>query len=124
MFFNFSPFFLCATRRTSFHIILQRSLVARIRAARGVLLTTYSTLVLRQELLLGYKPEESDQIDRLQQKNKCFWHYIILDEGQKIRNPNAQVTLACKMVRLLFFMSNSSILHIVLLKYPSRYSEE
>lgn len=26
------------------------------------------------------------------------WHYIILDEGHKIRNPNARVTIACKQV--------------------------
>lgn len=26
------------------------------------------------------------------------WHYVILDEGHKIRNPNARVTTACKMV--------------------------
>lgn len=26
------------------------------------------------------------------------WHYVILDEGHKIRNPNAAVTLACKQV--------------------------
>ena len=24
------------------------------------------------------------------------WHYVILDEGHKIRNPDAQVTLAAK----------------------------
>lgn len=29
------------------------------------------------------------------------WHYVILDEGHKIRNPNAAVTLACKQVWLL-----------------------
>ncbi|XP_028819956.1 DNA excision repair protein ERCC-6 isoform X2 [Denticeps clupeoides] len=27
------------------------------------------------------------------------WHYIILDEGHKIRNPNARVTIACKQFR-------------------------
>lgn len=26
------------------------------------------------------------------------WHYVILDEGHKIRNPNARVTTACKQV--------------------------
>jgi DNA excision repair protein ERCC-6 len=45
----------------------------------GILVTAYSTVVLRQELLLEYE-----------------WHYIILDEGHKIRNPDAQVTIACK----------------------------
>ena len=27
------------------------------------------------------------------------WHYVILDEGHKIRNPDAQTTLACKRFR-------------------------
>lgn len=26
------------------------------------------------------------------------WHYVILDEGHKIRNPNTAVTIACKQV--------------------------
>lgn len=29
---------------------------------------------------------------------KYDWHYVILDEGHKIRNPNAGVTVACKQV--------------------------
>ncbi|EMP26566.1 DNA excision repair protein ERCC-6 [Chelonia mydas] len=31
--------------------------------------------------------------------NSYDWHYVILDEGHKIRNPNAAVTLACKQFR-------------------------
>jgi DNA excision repair protein ERCC-6 len=27
------------------------------------------------------------------------WSYVVLDEGQKIRNPDADVTLACKRLR-------------------------
>ncbi|XP_048419473.2 DNA excision repair protein ERCC-6 isoform X4 [Stegostoma tigrinum] len=27
------------------------------------------------------------------------WHYVILDEGHKIRNPNAAITVACKQFR-------------------------
>ena len=27
------------------------------------------------------------------------WDYVVLDEGHKIRNPDAEVTLACKQVR-------------------------
>ena len=27
------------------------------------------------------------------------WDYVVLDEGQKIRNPDADVTLACKRLR-------------------------
>ena len=47
----------------------------------GVLITSYSTLVIHQEIIISYN-----------------WHYIILDEGHKIRNPDAQATLACKQV--------------------------
>ncbi|KAH9372161.1 hypothetical protein HPB48_009706 [Haemaphysalis longicornis] len=46
---------------------------------RGVLVTSYAC-VAKQAL------------------HKHDWHYIILDEGHKIRNPDAQVTLACKQV--------------------------
>ncbi|KAK8772873.1 hypothetical protein V5799_012592 [Amblyomma americanum] len=31
--------------------------------------------------------------------HKHDWHYVILDEGHKIRNPDAQTTLACKQFR-------------------------
>ena len=37
----------------------------------------------------------------LHEIHKYDWHYVILDEGHKIRNPEAQVTFACKMVRNL-----------------------
>lgn len=55
--------------------------MSSIVKSRGVLVTAYSTVVIRQELLIS--------------KN---WHYVFLDEGHKIRNPDAQVTLACKQV--------------------------
>jgi hypothetical protein len=44
-----------------------------------VLLTTYDAIRRHGELL-----------------QQCEWSYVILDEGHKIRNPNAAVTLACK----------------------------
>ena len=31
------------------------------------------------------------------------WSYVVMDEGQKIRNPDADVTLACKVRRLLVY---------------------
>ena len=49
--------------------------------SRGVLLTSYSAMTSHKELLV-----EQD------------WHYVILDEGHKIRNPDAQITLAVKQV--------------------------
>ncbi|XP_075697952.1 DNA excision repair protein ERCC-6 isoform X2 [Rhinoderma darwinii] len=57
-------------------------LIGEIGTARGILVTSYSNVRLMQEELLKY-----------------HWHYIILDEGHKIRNPNAGVTLACKQFR-------------------------
>lgn len=48
----------------------------------GVLVTTYSGIRLDQDLLLAHK-----------------WDYVVLDEGHKIRNPDAEITLACKQVR-------------------------
>lgn len=48
----------------------------------GVLITTFQGVVDYQDYLYEHT-----------------WHYIILDEGHKIRNPNAQVTIACKRVR-------------------------
>ena len=29
-----------------------------------------------------------------------LWSYVIMDEGQKIRNPNADITLSCKVCHL------------------------
>ena len=47
----------------------------------GVVVTSYNTLVQQKETVLPYN-----------------WHYVVLDEGHKIRNPDAQITLACKQV--------------------------
>ncbi|XP_074647554.1 DNA excision repair protein ERCC-6-like [Tubulanus polymorphus] len=57
-------------------------LIYNIVNSCGVLITSYTGLVIQQELLLKHK-----------------WHYIILDEGHKIRNPDAQATLVCKQFR-------------------------
>lgn len=37
------------------------------------------------------------------------WHYIILDEGHKIRNPNARVTIACKQVCFPHLRKSSNV---------------
>ncbi|KAM9324969.1 DNA excision repair protein ERCC-6 [Gastrophryne carolinensis] len=57
-------------------------LIGEIGNSRGILITSYSNVRLLQEELQKY-----------------HWHYVILDEGHKIRNPNAGVTLACKQFR-------------------------
>ncbi|XP_043484540.1 DNA excision repair protein ERCC-6-like [Leptopilina heterotoma] len=45
----------------------------------GILLTSYTGVLLHKDLL-----------------TKTDWHYVILDEGHKIRNPEAKVTKAVK----------------------------
>ncbi|XP_056387223.1 DNA excision repair protein ERCC-6 isoform X2 [Hyla sarda] len=57
-------------------------LIGEIGSSHGILITSYSNVRLLQEGLLKY-----------------HWHYVILDEGHKIRNPNAGVTMACKQFR-------------------------
>ncbi|ELU03433.1 hypothetical protein CAPTEDRAFT_20149 [Capitella teleta] len=58
------------------------NLIRSIIGAKGILVTAYSSVLLHQDLLL---PQS--------------WHYAILDEGHKIRNPNAQITVACKQLK-------------------------
>ncbi|XP_061261663.1 DNA excision repair protein ERCC-6 isoform X2 [Bos javanicus] len=60
----------------------KEKLVRDIARCHGILITSYSYIRLMQ-----------DDISRHD------WHYVILDEGHKIRNPNAAVTLACKQFR-------------------------
>uniref|UniRef100_A0A8C2S5S9 Helicase ATP-binding domain-containing protein n=1 Tax=Capra hircus TaxID=9925 RepID=A0A8C2S5S9_CAPHI len=59
-------------------------LVRDIAHCHGILITSYSYIQLMQ-----------DDISR-----RHDWHYVILDEGHKIRNPNAAITLACKQNNL------------------------
>ncbi|KAG9326228.1 hypothetical protein KVV02_001112 [Mortierella alpina] len=57
-------------------------IVDRISAKGHVIVTTYAGLRIHSSRLL--------------RKN---WSYIILDEGHKIRNPDADITLTCKQFR-------------------------
>ena len=50
-------------------------------ANRGVLVTSYSNVRINSDELLRHR-----------------WDYIILDEGHKIRNPDAGITIVCKQV--------------------------
>uniref|UniRef100_A0A8D8WWW5 DNA excision repair protein ERCC-6 n=2 Tax=Cacopsylla melanoneura TaxID=428564 RepID=A0A8D8WWW5_9HEMI len=50
--------------------------------SHGIIITSYSSLVQHLEDLMITK-----------------WHYVILDEGHTIRNPDSQVTLAAKCLR-------------------------
>ncbi|XP_004874585.1 DNA excision repair protein ERCC-6 isoform X1 [Heterocephalus glaber] len=60
----------------------KENLIRDIAHCHGILITSYSYIRLMQ--------------DDFSRQN---WHYVILDEGHKIRNPNAAVTLACKQFR-------------------------
>ncbi|KAF7804623.1 protein CHROMATIN REMODELING 8 [Senna tora] len=59
------------------------SLIRRVmRSESGLLITTYEQLRILRDLLLDIE-----------------WGYAILDEGHRIRNPNAEVTLVCKQLQ-------------------------
>ena len=51
-------------------------------SACGVVITSYATFLNHQDYILPHK-----------------WQYIILDEGHKIRNPEALVTVAVKRLK-------------------------
>ncbi|KAF9997720.1 DNA repair protein rhp26, partial [Modicella reniformis] len=57
-------------------------IVDRISAKGHVLVTTYAGLRIHSSRLL-----------------RKSWSYIVLDEGHKIRNPDADITLTCKQFR-------------------------
>ncbi|XP_027094820.2 protein CHROMATIN REMODELING 8-like [Coffea arabica] len=59
------------------------SLINRVlRSDAGLLITTYEQLRLLGEKLLDIE-----------------WGYAVLDEGHRIRNPNAEITLVCKQLQ-------------------------
>lgn len=59
------------------------SLINRVlNSDSGLLITTYEQLRLHGEKLLNIE-----------------WGYAVLDEGHRIRNPNAEITLVCKQLQ-------------------------
>ncbi|XP_045212633.2 DNA excision repair protein ERCC-6-like [Mercenaria mercenaria] len=76
------PFRVAVLHGSGTYIGKERDLIRHIVKNNGILVTSYSTLVLQQEHILPYD-----------------WHYIILDEGHKIRNPDVKATLVCKQFR-------------------------
>lgn len=60
---------------------MQETLVRRVLSGTGVLVTTYSAVRIHADLLLP-----------------GAWSYVVLDEGHKIRNPDAAITITCKQV--------------------------
>ncbi|XP_045734246.1 DNA excision repair protein ERCC-6 isoform X1 [Mirounga angustirostris] len=76
------PFRVAVLHETGSYTQKKEKLIRDIAHCHGILITSYSYIRLMQ-----------DDISRHD------WHYVILDEGHKIRNPNAAVTLACKQFR-------------------------
>lgn len=59
-----------------------RKIVSTAHKNNGVIVTTYSGLQNNKDILLKWK-----------------WGYVILDEGHKISNPDADITLTCKALQ-------------------------
>ncbi|GBL90945.1 DNA excision repair protein ERCC-6 [Araneus ventricosus] len=82
-FYTWWPYFRVAILHESGSFVGKKdSLIRIINKSHGVLITTYNGVVQHQENLLKHE-----------------WHYVILDEGHKIRNPDSQATLAVKQFR-------------------------
>ncbi|XP_038152187.1 DNA excision repair protein ERCC-6 [Cyprinodon tularosa] len=76
------PFRVAVLHETGSFTSKKEKLIPEIAACHGILITSYSAVRNLQDVLQRYD-----------------WHYVILDEGHKIRNPNAGVTVACKQFR-------------------------
>ncbi|XP_074447380.1 DNA excision repair protein ERCC-6 isoform X3 [Larus michahellis] len=76
------PFRVAILHETGSYTDKKVKLIREIASCHGILITSYSYIRLMQDIIHSYD-----------------WHYVILDEGHKIRNPNAAVTLACKQFR-------------------------
>uniref|UniRef100_H3AWF0 DNA excision repair protein ERCC-6 n=1 Tax=Latimeria chalumnae TaxID=7897 RepID=H3AWF0_LATCH len=76
------PFRVAVLHETGSYTNLKVKLIREIVACRGILITSYSYIRMKQDSI-----------------HRHNWHYVILDEGHKIRNPNAGVTIACKQFR-------------------------
>ncbi|XP_041803178.1 DNA excision repair protein ERCC-6 isoform X2 [Chelmon rostratus] len=76
------PFRVAVLHETGSFTSNKKKLIPEIASCHGILITSYSAVRNMQDSL-----------------QRWDWHYIILDEGHKIRNPNAGVTTACKQFR-------------------------
>uniref|UniRef100_A0A4W4DUE8 DNA excision repair protein ERCC-6 n=1 Tax=Electrophorus electricus TaxID=8005 RepID=A0A4W4DUE8_ELEEL len=76
------PFRVAVLHETGSFSNKKEKLIPEIATGHGVLITSYSYVRIMQDYIQKYD-----------------WHYIILDEGHKIRNPNAAITVACKQFR-------------------------
>ncbi|XP_076830687.1 DNA excision repair protein ERCC-6 [Brachyhypopomus gauderio] len=76
------PFRVAVLHETGSFNNKKEKLIPEMVEAHGVLITSYSYVRIMQDYIQKYD-----------------WHYVILDEGHKIRNPNAGITVACKQFR-------------------------
>ncbi|KAM9809351.1 DNA excision repair protein ERCC-6 isoform X2 [Syngnathus typhle] len=76
------PFRVAVLHETGSFSSNKEKLIPEIASCHGILITSYSAVRSLQDILQRYD-----------------WHYVILDEGHKIRNPNAGITTACKQFR-------------------------
>lgn len=76
-----------------------KGIVNTIFAKGHVLITTYESVKQYRHLLL-----------------KRRWGYVVLDEGHKIRNPDAEITLTCKQL-LVCGVSGSGRLKLINLNW-------
>lgn len=60
----------------------RNELIAKCIAEKGILIVSYETLRIHRDLLVS-RP----------------WEYAVLDEGHRIRNPDAETTVICKSLR-------------------------
>jgi DNA excision repair protein ERCC-6 len=60
----------------------KKRLISEVVSSNSVLLTTFEGIRIYRDSLLPH-----------------MWEYVVLDEGHKIRNPDAVVTLVCKQFR-------------------------
>nr|XP_033797522.1 DNA excision repair protein ERCC-6 isoform X2 [Geotrypetes seraphini]XP_033797523.1 DNA excision repair protein ERCC-6 isoform X2 [Geotrypetes seraphini]XP_033797524.1 DNA excision repair protein ERCC-6 isoform X2 [Geotrypetes seraphini]XP_033797525.1 DNA excision repair protein ERCC-6 isoform X2 [Geotrypetes seraphini] len=76
------PFRVAVLHETGSYASKKVKLIREIGAYSGILITSYSYIRLMQDHLQHYD-----------------WHYVILDEGHKIRNPHTAITVASKQFR-------------------------
>lgn len=67
---------------TALSVMSHQEIISSVADKGGVIILTYEALRQHQELVLSIP-----------------WDYAVLDEGHKIRNPDADITLACKQIR-------------------------
>lgn len=61
-----------------------KQLVDRIKKDGHVIITTYAAIRMHSKILLP-----------------VLWSYVVLDEGHQIRNPDAEITILCKQLRVI-----------------------